>query len=87
MSDWADVAWAYVMRNTPVMANPAEYRDLLWQALYVGELTTEQKAKIAAKAPERAKASLGKPTPKAALDEFAALQEQIASIKAARAKS
>lgn len=53
LSDWCDVAWAYVLRQQPMMASPTEYRDLLWNALYVGELTPEQRAKQLEQAAKR----------------------------------
>jgi len=31
------VAWAYIMDNAPVMSNPFEYRQSLWEILYEGE--------------------------------------------------
>lgn len=37
IDDWCDVAWAYILRTTPMMANPHEYRETLWTILHDGE--------------------------------------------------
>ena len=44
---WCDVAWAYLLRSTPSLSNPHEYRDALWTVLYEGKLTAEMEAKQA----------------------------------------
>jgi len=78
------VAWAYLLSQTPMMANPAEYRDQLWTVLYEGEVTPEMKQRQLEKAPERARAALGKPPPKSAMSELDALKERAIALRAAK---
>lgn len=52
-----DVAWSYLLRNTPMMANPHEYRQTLWEVLHDGKLSDEMQAKVDANRPKDAPAS------------------------------
>lgn len=81
------MAWALLLRMSPMMANPHEYRAALWSVLYTGELTDEMKANAAKHAAENAKAAIGKPAPKSALDELEAMKAQAAALRAAKATS
>lgn len=88
ISEWCDTAWAYILRQTPVMSSPVEYRDTLWEALYIGELSPETKARIAE---NQAKAAKSKPKdrkppppPRSAVRELEALVEQAAALRSQR---
>jgi hypothetical protein len=84
IDDWCDVAWAYVLRNTPMMANPSEYREALWTVLHDGDTpppprteTTDSSGKR-----RRARSSRGMTKrDKANLDAFVG---QIAQLQAAK---
>lgn len=56
IDDWCDVAWAYILRTTPMMANPHEYRATLWSILYEGE-APPPKSKTEGKSGSRSGAS------------------------------
>lgn len=81
------MAWAYLLRMAPMMANPHEYRDALWSVLYHGELTEEMKKNAAKNAAENARKAIGKPAPPSAMAELEAMKQQAAALRAAKATS
>lgn len=82
--EWCDVAWEYLLDSTPMMANPAEYRDALWSAIHDGEVSPEMKKRQLERAPERARAALGKAPPTSALSELEALQQRAIALREAK---
>ena len=53
-----DAAWALIMRQTPMMANPFEYRETLWDLLWEGERPAVKQVGGDSKPARRPKASL-----------------------------
>lgn len=78
------MAWEYLLDSTPMMANPAEYRDSLWSVLHDGVVTPEMQKRSLEKAPERARAALGKAPPRSALSELEELKRQAVALREAR---
>lgn len=58
-----------------MMSNPHEYRDNLWSLIVDGEVTEEMKQRAKENEVQRAKAAIGKATPKSALSEMEELMQ------------
>lgn len=81
IDDWCDVAWGYILEQTPMMANPHEYRQTLWAILHDGETPPPKTPQPTSRGPRKAlpRARTGMTRrDKANLDDF---MKQIDAIK------
>lgn len=64
-----------MLRNTPMMASPSEYRDTLWTVLHDGTITDEMRRKAAENAPK------GGPPPQHAINEMEEMMRQARMLR------
>jgi hypothetical protein len=64
-----------------MLANPHEYREMLWQALHDGELSPEMQAKADKNRADAAKSAVGKAPPRSAREEMEAMLAQAAEMR------
>jgi len=70
-----------------MMANPTEYREIMYQALYDGELSDEMQAKIdERRRDDDTPTERGKPLPRKVLSEFEQLQAAAAEARERKAQ-
>jgi len=80
VGDWCDVAWAYLMENTPMMANPFEYRETMWGLLYEGETPRTQAAQPRKPGEKREVRALGRGD----AQRLDAMRDQLQALAAAK---
>lgn len=88
--DWCDVAWALAIRDTPALANPFEFREMMYKLIYEGvmpEKVKEQSAKAkvedAKRTIEAARNGERQEAPKDAMAGLAALVQRARQLQGA----
>lgn len=62
-ADWLDVVWGWLMGQAPIMGDPARWKTLMYQILWLGEepsLTAEERTNLAKRRIERVQESIGR---------------------------
>lgn len=84
-ADWLDVVWGWLMGQAPIMGDPARWKSLMYQMLWLGEepdLSPEEKANMAKRRIERVNESIGRGTYSAKeKDAMAALMEKAKKLR------
>lgn len=88
LGDWCDAAWSALLEEAPMMSNPFEYREMMYDAFWLGKQPKPRKDP-----PKGRTGKHGERTPpprpsrgpsKAALNALAAEQARIQALQAAK---
>lgn len=74
LSAWVDFAWAEIVGEAPLMANPFEYRQNMYELFWNGNTPTQREDKDG-------KEGTAVLTPQSALDQLKAVREQAQKLR------
>jgi hypothetical protein len=75
LGDWCDVAWSALFDDAPALANPSEYRSMMYEAFWNGNMP---------KPKANGDGAVSKPVPRSALAELEAERARIKELQTSR---